>query len=736
MEPRKDSGSQWDRWAAELGISPTGSGNPPGGEDLHLERISEPEGSASSTARAANSPRTSNPGRGSAGSSRDKGPVAGGRRGSSTARPTSGGKEASAKPSRAEPPAKSEATSGAGRPTPVQGGGKPSDRVSERQLPAEASEQVGKSPETAESLRVRGWTPPRKRVWPDFSRRQRKITDWEALACELGLVPPEGPSRLPETEPEESMPESVEVSEASSQMPGEMVSCSLETEQTEPGTTPAESRAKTHDSEEETKSPDTVSGVLESSTSLPVWQELALPPCESLEEITPAEDQVGQGAESASQTEPSPAEVSEYSGVAAERDISPERALETHVEESLAVTEQAFRAEVPPPALEVAATRTEIQPSGLERAGEVAFAVPSDLVTAEVDTAAVEGEEPSQTTLLSAEEDSLGRIKQQEGEAWESEAPEGFTERVVFPERTQAVEVFETPVPTLPEEGGDLSGEFGQELASAAESYRELKSEAGAARPAELPSSTDSSPEVASQGEEPREDVPPAFRAWAELFGEGPPELVTRQEEAAVRESLGVPPSSSEPELWEDWHEEVDDSECWDTLKDLEDLDASQRWVSRATASWVEEDILDEPLDFPEEVEEKLGQPEGQGVAQEPEMVEDDLEAGPSTTKRPKRSRRRRGRKGRRVQEPSTVGEVPGASPAAVQEEVPTSAEESEESLWESEHHPEEEEEGIIPSRAIPSWEETVGLIIAMNMENRARGHGGHAGHPRRPPRQ
>jgi len=734
MEPHKDSGSQWDRWAAELGISPTGSGNAPDGEDLHRERISEPEGSASTTGRTANPPRTSNPGRSSAGSSRDKGPVAGGRRGSSTARPTSGGKEASGKPSRAEHSAKTEASSGSGRASPVQAGGKPSESASESHLPADASEQAAQSRQTPEAPRAKGWTPPRKRIWPDFSRRQRKVTDWEALACQLGLVPPEAPPAPLEKEPAESIPESVEASESSSTLGG-TASPALETDQREPGTSPAESEAKAHDSEEEAKSLDTLSAVSGSST-LPVWQELALPPCESLEGITPIQDELGQRAESVSQAELPPAEASEYSDMVAKQDISPERALETHVQESLAVTEQAFSAEVPPPALEVATTHAEIQPGGLERAGEVAFAVPSDLVTAEVDTADVEGEEPSQPSLRSPTEESVGRTKQQEGEAWETEAAECFTERVVLPERTQAVEVFETPVATLPEDRGDVSAEFDQELAPPAERYREPNFEAGAARRAELPSSPDSPSEVVSQVEEPREDVPPAFRAWAELFGEGPPELITRQEEAAVRESLGVPPSSSERELWEDWHEEIDDSECWDTLKDLEDPDASQRWVSRATASWLEEDILDEALDFPEEVEEKLGQSEAQEVPQEPEVVEEDLAAGPSTTQRPERSRRRRGRKRRRVQEPSTTGEVSRCSPAAVQEEVPTSADESEESLWESEHHLEEEEEGIIPSRAIPTWEETVGLIIAMNMENRARGHGGHGGHPRRSPRQ
>jgi|GEM_PF-3618767 len=735
MEPRKDWGSQWDRWAAELGISPTGSGQAPGGEDPHRERISEAEGSAGNPGRAANPGRSSNPGRSPAGSSRDKGPAAGGRRGSSHARIATGGKEASAKASRAEHSAESEVSGSSGRASSGQGGGKPSERASESHLLADASQQAAQSRETAEAPRAKGWTPPRKRIWPDFSRRQRKVTDWEALACQLGLVPPEAPSPPPKTEPPESIPESIEASESSSPTLGGEASSGLEEEQIEPGTSPAESKAKTHHSEEEAKSPDTVSGILESPTTLPVWQELALPPCEPLEEITSAQDQLGQGAESASQTEPSPPEVSEYSAVVGERDISPEKALETQVQESLAVTEEAFSAEVPPPALEVAATRAEIQPGGLERAGEVAFAVPSDLVTAEVDTAVVEGQEPSQPSVRCADEGSLGRLKHQEGEAWETEVAEGFTERVVLPERTQAVEVFETPVATLPEDRGDLLGEFAQEPARTTESYRELKSEAAAVRSAEVPSSTDSASEVVSQVEEPREDVPPAFRAWAELFGEGPPELLTRQEEAAVRESLGVPPSSSEPDLWEDWHEAIDDSECWDTLKDLEDLDASQRWVSRATASWVEEDILDEPLDFPEEVEEKPGQPEAQEVAQEPEVLEDDLAAGPSTTKRPKRSRRRKGRKPRRVQESSAMGESSGSSSGVVKEEGPTSAEESEESPWEPDQHG-EEEEGIIPSRAIPTWEETVGLIIAMNMENRARGHGGHGGHPRRSPRE
>jgi len=716
MGPRNDPGNQWDQWAAEFGVHSGEETGVSANEGSQAEAIDRGDMVRSNPGRGSGSGRTAPEGQ------RGKGSSGGARGGSTAGRTGGGGREGSARSARAEHGAKVEGTAHGGRGSAAQPHGKGVRIAIEEEKPGVSSSSPTSLGQFSDTPHPRGWTPPRKRIWPDFSHRQRKQTDWEALATELGLVPPEGP--LPSAEsppsPSEGVP-SVPSAELSGGFP--------ESEKTEPAASPPH-----------LASPSGIPEFTPSSsepTSLPIWAELALPPCESLGEVT-----TGQGIPEGitGSTPPGEPTAGEPGGSLepADQPLPPGAVLETHVEENQPTAEEAFSAEVSAPPLEFATVRAQVEPSSLDKAGEVTFAIPSDLVTAEADTAGVEGEGSREAASFSPDAGSLKKASDRGEEAWELEGEKGFTEELILPERSQAVEMYETPVASLPEERQEGPEKFHRGTFPPGKKSAEEESGTDKLHQAEVALASEPSPEGLLHMEEPRDDVPPAFRAWAELFGEGPPELITRQEEAAVRESLGVSPSSSQAELWQDWAEDSEESERWDTLKDLEDLEESPDWVSSTTTSWVEEARLLESSDLEQEVEEKIGQPAAKTEVEEPGSLGEEQPEAVSTGERAKRSKRRRGRRRRRPAERATSEESAGVALEAAEKESIPLAQEPEEDHLDTEAHDQEEEEGIIPSRAIPTWEETVGLIVAMNMENRARSHshGGHSGHPRRPSRQ
>ncbi len=95
----------------------------------------------------------------------------------------------------------------------------------------------------------------------------------------------------------------------------------------------------------------------------------------------------------------------------------------------------------------------------------------------------------------------------------------------------------------------------------------------------------------------------------------------------------------------------------------------------------------------------------------------------------PPKSKRRRRRRGKRAGREAVAATT--AASAAPGQPAPDAAEmaEPEDSQVESEVEPAEKER--LPHRAIPSWEEVVGIIIAKNMEARAKSNPGGQGRPR-----
>ncbi|MDW8077643.1 MAG: hypothetical protein RMJ16_02035 [Thermoguttaceae bacterium] len=213
-----------------------------------------------------------------------------------------------------------------------------------------------------------------------------------------------------------------------------------------------------------------------------------------------------------------------------------------------------------------------------------------------------------------------------------------------------------------------------------------------------------------SSGEAPvpaEEELPPAFKAWFELFGEEPPELLSKREEKLVREVLGAPAKSSEDVVWQQVDEVPRSKDSPELVTTIEELPEPTGWVSSAALPWAGE-----------VVETSLGEPT---AALETAPGESEPEEQPVYPGEHPRKRRRAGRHRPKRRDGRDI---------AASVETTTADHEQAESEEDLEDQP-----GLIPPDAVPTWEETVGLIIAANMENRARSQHSHGIHPRRPPR-
>jgi hypothetical protein len=417
----------------------------------------------------------------------------------------------------------------------------------------------------------------------------------------------------------------------------------------------------------------------------------------------------------------------------------------------------AFPAEAPPP-LSEGTTSTAVESPVLPEAGEVAFAVPADVITGQANTTAIDDlalVQPGDAEPQSAErEGSMPEVAVTGKSLQETSAGvlsgETSSTQMILPLREPEADVQETPLARLPQDVlPDIPG--AEPPLPEAPGKAPLGSEVWDVAGPSFAMSDSTGEVTVEAGEEVREEgqaeeISPAFRAWAELFGEEPPELISRREEEAVRQILGAPSKPQEASLWEELEEGLEDSEQWDTLGDFPYPRQPSSWVSTTSVSWAGEETssLPSPTEGSSPTEEEVGG----GPESAEEALEESGEAATAQAEKPPRERagrrRRGGRRRRRAERHQAA-----AAPAAVdeEEEVPTGT--AEEPTWAEEQelgtagedHGDEQSEGMIPSKAIPSWEETVGLIIAANMENRARSHGapggsgGHSGHGRRHPR-
>ncbi len=566
-------------------------------------------------------------------------------------------------------------------------------------ISATAPKSGKRKSENVTSPKKVGWTPPRKRIWPDFSGRQRSQTDWDRLAVELGIASSE--EKDLEREQTQSIPEQGDVPHENSAedgltdvADGSRVGQALQggsVRDPEGAEAPSASGTQGESQEESlgvvTEFATGRRGVLES-----VW--VTKPPANEAEASRPGslkrEDTFGDEEVSA----PSPTMIP---GVREEAGqvigtVAP-------VPETLVPQETA--GPVVPESIG-GATPAEIRVPSLPEAAHVDFALGPGLIASSADTATAETREDSakgfsREALTPLVELGSGGIAESisadvgsgalRGEVLLS-APssEGTEPTSVFysgpPESGVQVAVSEeTSSPLAREEAFEISQESGQ---SAGEISQE---------------------ETARQeGEALEEEIPPAFRAWFELFGEEPPELLSRREEKWVRELLGAPSLSEEKAA------EVPPAESSSQAGSLEAITALavaqdvSEWVSSAEVSWVGEEVSPEPGQPPKVASREAGS---------------DMPGGKLGAK----SRRGRKRRRRASDSPSrkdTTVDADQESPEKPGDEDATDGVEK------------DDQPHLIPSEAIPTWEETVGLVIAANMEHRSRAHHSHPTHPRR----
>lgn len=781
MTRRKAEGSQWDRWAEELGIkeeAESTSSSQVSHPNLLEHELHPPDPAAGTTeTTAADEREPAKPisrsaevvapdSRGHSASGQNPGRSASRHSERTEGRERTVSRQPSQRQSRhhagaEESPARAgshlrQVTAGHSGRSPDKPGPRHEQSLPKTGGAETASAATSAEGGTAEPGKVvkapapKGWCPPRKRIWPDFSHRSRKATDWNQLAAELGIVPAPGDLEQPQSETEP---------------PAGIADELLENEKTEQSVAIGEYRrdaligeeAKSEDEEREasavaeTGSPrgewstgEAVGGAVEvrkaqivetEPTEIPRVPPSAFSEKRALTSRTAHEkkDLLGEVSLKASVTRVGEAET-EPPGTAAASPSYPGveeqdgRILGTSPSfPEVSSAEEVQAAPLLPGELlrsagEIA-SQTEIKPASVPEAAHVDFAVPEQRVLITADTglpeppdgvgaepplelvagercSAVEGISSAELSASRPPEATWGSLRPDQScaENFERALPEEVSVLPVTP--SAAVEEPTTCYSPGPPEAG-IQVAISEEMPPAL-----IGPDAGAAVETEQ-DVTEPPSEVPSTEAVPEEELPPAFRAWFELFGEEPPELLSRREEKLVRELLGAPDTGPVAAEQEDATGLTGESSTRELVTAICQPGEAPGWVSSASVSWLGEEVS------------------GVSVAgdESPELEKAEEAVSTREGRKAGRARRRRRRSARAAARQETSAET-----AAAVREQPGGK--SAEALSDEEDHP-----GLIPPDAIPTWEETVGLIIVANMEHRARSQHSQGPYPRRPHR-